>query len=1038
MNKQRKGFTTVELVIVIAVIAILATVLIPTFAGLIKKAQHSNDVQMAKNLTTQIKMYLVNNEIRTESDLRDAINENMGAGFYEGTDETPGLVPESAQYGYHFWYDIVNQEVVVGTVEEIDAIVEERSRIAFTDGKALLDGEPVVPTVSESWTKHFRHYKNFLLMDRGGSDIADAFAKLDVLNGGTNKYVDVLNVLTEAATNEGTDKAFAEVALAAFQKTAIVAQGTYINNVEGVVIENVYVSLRVTTLTATNTQINNVADLEFHMPSNVTKMDSYCLDFANAVTLNINTTEEGLKALLGSDAVSANCTINLPGTPGYMIDVDHLVGGPNDIEVPLNFSESNVVSDIALAGSAITQNKITLVPNQDGSYNLYVAADYTNTVTMSVSDFFNAEGLNIVARGTRWSASGNVECTDIKAGTFTISGYEDNRTAFAGTITAKIQNVVKTINVYGVKALGISIDLSNNQGLNIRDEDQNNVTITLPYTPGSENNKWSFVPSLTLNYTDTGIVLDGSLKVSDSKNVMGYAGGFLTLNSTFDNNTNTAMNVAYGKEDEEPIATSDITYTLRLINAANKSFSVDSKVTTQTYTKLLKYYIGNVGAFKIDYLFDVLAGKDVTGQIILVKISQGGTPIVTYNYSNLNGQFNPGVLETLNADYVIEIGLGEKVRNNNNTPEDPSDDYDVYNLVTATTPVTVHLVAGNNITTDTAQADIPSGSDKNIVLLSDINLSASKTLNNVYGNLHKINATTPNSSGENYWAAHITLKGTMRDTLVLGPVYSSVGFTNSTSGWDGVQLNGTAHIMNSYVFGFRAPVSLNSASDVKISNSTIEGGTYANLHVANSKITLTNVALIQDKNGYTATDNSSTKVYGMGIFCDTASYAEIVLEGTTKQYNWISANDADSINTSTGLEDILSASVTDIVGEMLSNGAGFTHTAVDASGNTIVDGSGNAIQYINLGIIQELEISNAGCDNETIAHVITVTDRRTTATLTKGNRINYKIMNIYPKYYDGYSYLPTGNGKIGPTDFLPEGWTSKTIKNYENFLNDQK
>lgn len=46
MNK--KGFTIVELVIVIAVIAILAAVMIPTFGGIIKKANKSAAEQEAK------------------------------------------------------------------------------------------------------------------------------------------------------------------------------------------------------------------------------------------------------------------------------------------------------------------------------------------------------------------------------------------------------------------------------------------------------------------------------------------------------------------------------------------------------------------------------------------------------------------------------------------------------------------------------------------------------------------------------------------------------------------------------------------------------------------------------------------------------------------------------------------------------------------------------------------------------------------------------------------------------------------------------
>ena len=38
-NTNKKGFTIVELVIVVAVIAILAAVLIPTFSGIIAKAK---------------------------------------------------------------------------------------------------------------------------------------------------------------------------------------------------------------------------------------------------------------------------------------------------------------------------------------------------------------------------------------------------------------------------------------------------------------------------------------------------------------------------------------------------------------------------------------------------------------------------------------------------------------------------------------------------------------------------------------------------------------------------------------------------------------------------------------------------------------------------------------------------------------------------------------------------------------------------------------------------------------------------------------
>jgi len=47
--KKRKGFTIVELVIVIAVIAVLAAVLIPTFSSVTEKARHSALISNAKN-----------------------------------------------------------------------------------------------------------------------------------------------------------------------------------------------------------------------------------------------------------------------------------------------------------------------------------------------------------------------------------------------------------------------------------------------------------------------------------------------------------------------------------------------------------------------------------------------------------------------------------------------------------------------------------------------------------------------------------------------------------------------------------------------------------------------------------------------------------------------------------------------------------------------------------------------------------------------------------------------------------------------------
>ena len=75
-NLKKKGFTIVELVIVIAVIAVLAAVLIPTFVNLTRKANISADTVLAKNLNTALAVYDAENDIEDFDDVLEAIKEH--------------------------------------------------------------------------------------------------------------------------------------------------------------------------------------------------------------------------------------------------------------------------------------------------------------------------------------------------------------------------------------------------------------------------------------------------------------------------------------------------------------------------------------------------------------------------------------------------------------------------------------------------------------------------------------------------------------------------------------------------------------------------------------------------------------------------------------------------------------------------------------------------------------------------------------------------------------------------------------------------
>ncbi|MBR6517209.1 MAG: type II secretion system protein [Bacilli bacterium] len=60
---NKKGFTLTEMIVVIAIIGILAGVLIPTITGYIKRANKSNDQQLAASMTDEIERYCIENNL---------------------------------------------------------------------------------------------------------------------------------------------------------------------------------------------------------------------------------------------------------------------------------------------------------------------------------------------------------------------------------------------------------------------------------------------------------------------------------------------------------------------------------------------------------------------------------------------------------------------------------------------------------------------------------------------------------------------------------------------------------------------------------------------------------------------------------------------------------------------------------------------------------------------------------------------------------------------------------------------------------------
>ena len=131
-TNRRKGFTIVELVIVIAVIAILAAVLIPTYNNVVESAKSTAALEEAKNTLTSYNAYML-----TQT---------------EGTGLSEGAVFYNPNYGYYYTY-VASSIKAVTDKESVDALnswTAGRNDIGETALPEMLEANDIstLPTVT--------------------------------------------------------------------------------------------------------------------------------------------------------------------------------------------------------------------------------------------------------------------------------------------------------------------------------------------------------------------------------------------------------------------------------------------------------------------------------------------------------------------------------------------------------------------------------------------------------------------------------------------------------------------------------------------------------------------------------------------------------------------------------------------------------------------------------------------------------------------------------------------------------------------------